>query len=835
MFLFQTAEKAIRYGKGPEQAKKDERVHPSVSGGVELGSGNSFYLMPGISYQNTSLNLRYDWGNGQKPGVYPWISTASQKYGSFGWGLAQNGMSVAGAQVGFALNNGYAAYYNYFGKLKDGKLDISSQGGASDPYGLWKFANSLKAGTTDIGTDLGAVKAVVDGGYSIVKRAIEALWPDIKLGGGVPPTKKALESVRNGTALQDGSDGKKAAVEREDGVKYCMSVLQYEKGEKEDRQKAAVILSELFREDMAAMKGGGNKFNFADWDRVMEAVGKNKEFFASETIGSMQGGLDQWKCYAAGGKKTLGFLQNAMNGGGIGGGTAALAASIFSADELSVGLPLDMRWHGWNVPWTAIDTAIHWFDDIGSFKNTRENHGFFGKVLGFFEDVVHDVLSVPSKIIGSVSPVYRRGDAWAKDAAENVGKAIDENGQIIAKLTAWGKYDVGDLKKLCSNLAYLGEMLPAVAGNDEKLAGRLRSHLGKNELLYTIFSSKVARMEMDGAIAEFEGGKHKGTAIEDNIVKFIDQIASRLSDSYVYLRLVDQKGLGRELASEVRYERSAVRGKIEEIAKKYTGYAPLLDQQEDAYQVAKAIQNGGLDSDWKAVSQSIGSGIAPTDKSRKDALARLNKAMGYANGYRTVGQLAESWALANKEIVRDAMGGFAEKIAPQIENADGKTDLAVLQGNFGFLCSMRNTLGRAAGETGENEAICKAMDKLQKKLDVDYDDLKTAEQKQKFMAGLNTYALVFNYLKSMDKNGMAGASHIKDWQEQASKAAKTLYGLTKEAEKDRTRAGEQKKEDFVGAWKIMGAIFGEDALSGLSKKEKDYVESILRANQPSPA
>ena len=836
MFLFQTAETVRRYGKEPAPEKKDERVHPSISGGVELGSGNSFYLMPGISYQNTSLNLRYDWGNGQKPGVYPWISTASQKYGSFGWGLAENGLSVTGAQVGFALNNGYAAYYNYFGKLKDGKLDISSQGGASDPYGVWKFANSLKAGTLDIGTDLGFAKAVVDGGYSLVKRAIEAFWPDIKLGGDVPPSKKALESVRNGTALQDGSGGKK--VDLEEGVKYCMSVLQYEKGDEEDRHKAAVILFELFSADMAAAGSGGNKFNIADWDRVMEAVGKNRKFFASETIGSMQGELDKWKCYAAGGKKTLGFLQNAMNGGGIGGSTAALAASIFSADELSVGLPLDMKWHGWNVPWTAIDTAIHWFDDIGSFKNTRENHGFFGKILGFFEDVVHDVLSVPSKIIGSISPVYRRGDAWAKDAAENVWNAIDENEQIIAKLTAWGKYDEGDMKRLCTNLAYLGGMLPVVSESDGKLAGRLREHLGKNELLYTIFSSKVARIEMDDAIADYEGGKYKGTAVEGNLVGFISQTARRISDSYVYLRLVDQKGLGRELASEVRYERASTKLAIETIAKKYPGCAPLLDQQENAYRIAKGIRNGGLDTDWKAVSQSIRSGTVPADKGRRDALNDLYNTMECATGYRTVWQELGSWALRNRESIRDAMGGFAEKIASQIENADGKTDPDSLQKNFAQLCRMRNALGRAAGETGENEAICKAMDNLKKKLDVEYGDLKTAAQKQKFLDDLGSYSMVFGYLKNAlerNENGMADASRIKEWQEQASKAAKTLYGLTQEAEKDKTRAGEERKEYVSNAWREMGAAFGEIVLSGLSKKEKDYVESILAANQPSPA
>ena len=75
---------------------------------------------------------------------------------------------------------------------------------------------------------------------------------------------------------------------------------------------------------------------------------------------------------------------------------------------------------------------------LGLYECTYKtgSHGFFGKVLGFFEDVVHDVLSVPSKIIGSVSPVYRRGDAWAKDAAENAEKKLYDLKQERMKLEA---------------------------------------------------------------------------------------------------------------------------------------------------------------------------------------------------------------------------------------------------------------------------------------------------------------------------------------------------------------------------------------------------------------
>lgn len=817
MFLFQSTQ---RYGAEPLAEKKDARFHPSIEGGTEASTlGLRFFVVPGISYRQTSAGLRLDWSKGEKPSVSPWISTYS-KYGSLSWGLAQNAFSVSGGRLGATLNSGIGLYYDYFGKLADGKLELVSQGGgAGDTYGMYSFVKSLKEGTSTFNTYLAGAKAAVDGGYSLIKRGIEAIWPDIKLGSERAPTKEALESVRNGTASQDGSDGQKAVVDRKDGVKYCVSVLQYENGEPEDRRKAAIMLAKLFAADLIAISNGQNKFNLADMERVMEAVDNNRGFFASETSGMMKSMLDEARLRACG-VKTFGFLENAMKNGGVGGGVASLFAGLFSADELSVGKPLDLKWHGFNLPWTVIDTALGWFDDIGSFKNTKENKGFFGKIFGFFEDVVHDVLSVPAKIIGSISPVYRRSDAWAQDARDNVASAISENERLLAKLGSWGKIEKEDLKALNSNLTYLGSMLSSVSGSDGKLAGRLREHLGKNELPYAIFTSKIARMEMDGAIAEFENGKYKGTPIEGQLAEFINQSAIRLSDSFVYLRLADQKGLSKELSAELRYERASIKRGIESVAGRYEGYKTLLAMQEDAYRIAKSLREGGFDSDWAAVSQPIKSGESPKSGAQKEAFAKFTDAINYANTYSTVRQEFEAWSLrgANREGIRDAMGGLAESMASVIENKDGKANPAELQSGLSLLAAMGAVFRRAAGGFEENKMVRDAMDSLAESLDVDYDELEAEGRKRKFVADLDLYTTAFDSLKRLG-NGMVDEGRFESWQRIVPDAAKALYGLVKETEKGGSdRLGARR------AWQNLNAVFGKDAVtSELSKKEKDYI------------
>ncbi|MFA6490029.1 MAG: hypothetical protein WCT52_05115 [Candidatus Micrarchaeia archaeon] len=813
MFVFQAYNKPQRYGVEMVAKREDNRLHPSIEGGTEAStSGLRFYVIPGLNYKKTGAGVRLDFSKGEKPGVSPWISTYN-KYGSASFGLSQNAFSVSGGRLGVTLNSGIGLYYDYFGKLADGKLELISQGGgAGDSYGMYNFVKALKTGAGEFNTYLAGAKAIVDGGYSIFKRGIEAIWPDIKLGGDRPPTKEALQHVRDGTASQDGSDGQKPVVDRGNGVKYCVSVLQYEHGEHEDRRKAAIMLTKLFATDLLAISTGGNKFNLADWERVMEAVDKNKGFFASETVGAMRQMQDEARLSSSG-MKTFGFLENAMKSGGVGGGVASLFAGLFSADELSVGVPLGAG---------RIIRPWEFFEDIGSFKNTNENKGFFGKVIGFFEDVVHDVLSVPAKIVEAISPVYRRSDAWAQDARNNVEGAITENERLLSKLTSWGKIEKEDLKALNTNLTYLGSMLAAVSGSDEKLAGRLREHLGKNELTYTIFTSKVARMEMDDAVAELEGGKYKGTPIEGQLAEFINQSAIRLSDSFVYLRLFDQKGISKELAAELRYERLAIKKEIETIAGQYPGYQPLLAMQENAYKIAKSFREGGFNADWEAVARLIKNNGTPDGKSQQEAFGKFSEAVSYAGTYSTVRQEFEAWSLdgKNKEGIRNAMEDLAGNIATKIENADGKTDPAALQEDIGMLSTMGSIFRRSAGEFEGNEKIVSAMERLAKNLDVDYDELENDAQKQKFVSSLDVYTIAFYGLKGIN-NGMVEAGSLEDWQAIVPDAAKTLYGITKESEKG--------KGDASGTWRTwhnLNAVFGKDAVtSELSKKEKDYITS----------
>jgi|GEM_PF-1961891 len=846
MFIFQveTAKPARRYGVEPETPPKNRPMWGvGLEGGATSSGAVNFDPSVSMDYSRTRLNLRLSWTKGDVGNFWasPGISTGSE-HGSIGldaglditktrldqpalW-MKRPGWTSAGVSI--SSSNGIGLYIDHFGKLSDMKLTVASQGGgAGDTYGMYDFISSLKTGNPVIGTWIAGIKAIIDAGYSIVKRSVEAIWPDIEIGGG-KPTAEALAKVRDGSAAQEEKN-----FDREKRVQLCLQVLQYGKGEPDDRRKAAIILTKLLAEDVRAIESGSNKFNLAELGRAMEIVEKNKEFFASETLGNLRNLLDSVRLDAA--RNRFGFFENMANRSGFLGGSATGIAALFKLEELSVGKPLDLQWRGWNLPATLYDTGAGWFEDW-NLKNTHEAKGFWSAAFGFVEDVVHAGTSTLSKIIGTFSPVYRRNDSWAQDAMVNVSKAIDGNERLFAKFGRGERLEKADLLELNANLIYLNGMLSAMKDGDEKIADRIRGHLWKHEVEYAIFKSKVTRMELDDALVCISGGKYADKITNDALREFIVCKAKELADSYAYLRLVEPKRLSSKLAAELKAETAEIKANIEGLDND-PNFKGLGQLSETIYATVKMIKSGGLDNDWKILSKFIKSGkpLLEMGKDGQKALANIWNVMTYTgdmqgyDGYPTVRQEILNWAGKNRAEIREAIETLATTAAKQIADVQKKgTRSGVEEANetLKLLTGMSTVFKDVTGKFDRNDGLRDTMKDLVNSMDADYDDLKTAADRQKFTSNLLLFSVAHYGLREAG-NGIVEKNDLESWAKMVPSAAKTLCDISRKSGRFDPNSPERLMQKDV--WRNLNALFGEAMIfSKLSEKERSYVRKAMQ-------
>jgi hypothetical protein len=342
-----------------------------------------------------------------------------------------------------------------------------------------------------------------------------------------------------------------------------------------------------------------------------------------------------------------------------------MLSSIFRVEELSVGVPICLRWHGWRVDRTIADTASGWVENTFDFENTRNANGL-GKVLGALMDVGGDLLHIASRMFGTVSPVFFRSDAREERVRKNVMHAIAENEKSFSGSPDW------ESKQLLANMLYLDKMLPIVTQNgDRALARKISNHIAKYGVAYEVFASKRARAQSDQAgeqlpLLEIRINNHyeKIVSLEAKIengadLSSIEQMElynaradyQELSFQYQFLELMRSDASRRAseayvyLSATAEQEAGSLRGEaeteirsIQDFLKSDPAQIPMLDsmveEMKDARKQDSLIMSSmgvllsalqKANGDYAAVQKS-----AEGDSGLQDAISLLNKVKEHA-------------------------------------------------------------------------------------------------------------------------------------------------------------------------------------------------------------
>ncbi|MCX8195118.1 MAG: hypothetical protein N3G22_03380, partial [Candidatus Micrarchaeota archaeon] len=625
-------------------------------------------------------------------------------------------------------------------------------------------------------------------------------------------------------------------------IEECLQVMAYSGAENELRFRAGLQLEALLRADIQKLLQGQDSFySLSDWERLLPILQRNSKFISCEGMALLKSAVDSIRMTMYG-QQTFKFIKNISQSGTLGSFVGGALANYLSVEEMSFGLPLGIRSHGWNLPMTVVDTVAGWFEGIGRFEKTKESNGFFGKMFGFLQDVVGDVLSVPSKMISSISPIYRRSDARNKEAFQNVREAISLSERLLSSNSPISSEDA---KTLYSNLTYLHQIRPVLEQNGEKeLADRIKKHFSKYEIFYELLSSTFSRTEITAILADIKAGKYRSGAEKEKVEGLLSYKLAQLVESYVYLMSLDPKNVKEKIRGPVETEKNRIANifvQIEGEANLSSNVKSYINESNRLLDVIGKLRGQQFSSDWKTVLAIANeeSDFSKLSEESSSALKSVGEVLFFSQRYATIkGYLSEWLEKQDKKEVSSAITKLSERLAGGVaEVVDGKKELEKLSADFYLLSTITFIFPEVAAKHKPPESVQKSIEKLYKELDVGLGDLKTEEKKAAFFDNFTIFSRLL--IMAWGTPTILPQDKLQEWLSgKLPKATKTLFDLTKSLATKHTKKNITPTEDTLyqqlqSFWKDLYSNFGEAVLASLSTKEKDYIYSIIEGKDSS--
>jgi len=756
----------------------------------------------------------YQLGSGRKPlgaGNLSLSSSLAVRDGRLGveYGL------LSGWSLSLAGRHGIGLYY---GRYCDGLLFskpsaklYTQYGPVGDIFDTTRLIADARKGNLGFGIIFN-LRALAELGYSAVKSGIDAIWPKITTKA---PDEKTIAAVREGKA----------------DIFECLRVLAHPPSGDALRRRAGERLEELLISDLDnSLHGKESVLSLSDYDRLMPILQKNHQFLSSVGWAQIRQDVDLLRM-SSGGAETFKFVKNLSSGGWAGKLAAGALNSFLSIEEMGFGKPLDLRWHGWNLPYTIADTAAGWFEGALSFRNTSEGKGLFGKIFGFLEDVAGDVFRIGSRIIGTVSPVYRKSDARADEARENISSAIRENEALLS-----GKELSPDEKKaVYSNMLYLSRMLQVLSQeNERRLTEKISQHLSSHKLFYELLSCEMTRAEALQAISDLESGKYSPEEPRRQEVRErLQDALSRLLESYLFLSVCRNDGAFSGLRKN---EMESIRELFKSVGKKHekevSAGTPLTlidfpppdqaaswnDELSEAEGLLGSLSDKSMDRYWQVVVSILKK--EPTESlsgEEDEAVGKIFSLARFAGKYPVLQGYVAQWA-KGKGKVEELMPLVATKLSERVD----VMDYAGVNWQLDWLTVLERLFPSDVLRQEANPALKKSLASAFEKLEVSADEMKDDEQRLKFISDLDFGIRLASGLGGIAAARQAYENEMKKGEAALRKSAKALYELSRSSDTEISAEAKAKL-------RILYNMYGEKIFALLSEKQADAVREMLIA------
>ncbi|MCX8175210.1 MAG: hypothetical protein N3E51_03330 [Candidatus Micrarchaeota archaeon] len=729
----------------------------SSSGDYGIDLGSKFFVKYGDAYISASPVVKIaKGGKVELTGLF----CLSLPTGS----LIVDYSKLAGVGITLKSNTGIGITYSKrLDEILTGNyhFEVSGLGGpAGDVYSIAKLFKALKAGGASISTWISGLKGIADFIYSIFKPIVESIGSFIT-EKPAPPSKETLDKLHNP------SDSNPLTITE------CLSILQWEGCSKEDRTDAATMLSVLLMADLYNLGSGkDSKLSLSDWDKLMPILQKNREFFGS-SLGEIEQVLDAIRLGAPSGAAFTPF-----SGGLVGNIANALLGSIFNVEEYTLVLP-------------RLYKLLNLFDGVFSFRNTKNAEGFFGKIGGFFLDVINMPLQLASNLWSAVSPLQRKSDVRADKVKENIRSKLEWNEATLRK--GGEKITEQERIQLYSNLIYLTNMLPLLATSGdsqlEELAERITKHITgdkKNSTFYSVLMARMTRAEIGTEkekgslmwkLANAKTDKEKQDAIDK-----LNSAFTSLNNIYLRLQSIGYEGLDKSLAIELAREKMFIRRHLEYL-NKIRKKMKLEDQIPDWKEVGNTLKNfyndlqsGKAAEMWKKVANIFKSGnfySSTLTKEEEEAMTYVMSLAAYAEKYSVLGDLLESWSgKQDQNLAKQAFNSLIKLIESEAK-----------EGNFEhlfYLQAFDKLFPNIVKNYEGSEVLEDAIEKYVKDMTVSAGDLKSQDARQLFFNGFYLSLNLIYGLCQFTNFSAIDNKTLKEWAtEKLPDALRTLYEVIK--------------------------------------------------------
>jgi len=612
-----------------------------------------------------------------------------------------------GLSFGVSTSQGIGLFYGLTESGAAGWSVNAFGGPGGDTYVLAKYLSTGETGA--IGGVLALAKAVVDIGYSIVTRLSEVIAPKFR-NTRREASEASLYSLRHSEDLS---------------LAQCIDIVRSRLGDrlgsrytpeefKNVKQHAAQHLQDSLFVEMFKERATGEKtLKMQHWEQLLKICSRNSDLFSATLMSELRVHVDTLRLGEKA-TKAPGFMQgwgqNSRSGAARAAGaiTSNMLSGLFNVQELSIGAPLNLRWHGWRVDKTIADTVSGWVENTFAFENTKSADRWWKKPLGAIMDVGGDILKIATRIVGTVLPVFFRSDARKEQVRKDVMKAIEQTEKSFS-----GKPDWED-KQLLANMLYLNKMLPTVfQGNDRALTKKISKHMAKYGVAYEVFASKLARaqaeqvkptlqslekelLSLDGELAPMreaimkgnksisEEYKKKNSEFTEKSAKYnalysiyLD-VARRASEAYVYLSSVDAKEI-RGLKAEVEGEIAGIREFFKADPKHLSSLDAAVEEMADTKKQSSRVLSS-MSLVLEAMKKANGSYVAVLEMAGSDpelsgaiqTLESVKKHSLSSSVYRAY--MAEAFAYSKSGFASQAQQSINSSLEAAIKQVDEITD-----------------------------------------------------------------------------------------------------------------------------------------------------------------